>query len=273
MRARLWADNLSLVAKHDPKAVARRYGFATKRGPYLLPDRLFPAIEAWAFAHTLVERSLESLSRAFAVGDSRLAEIPLEMRKPDPVDPSTFRLLLPLLFACSEQAQEVARNRSLSRSENSLHDQHDYFARLAAKLIIWEQLLWHIAADHGGPRSRIPYATTFDALEWFWQPSVHKHGDVQIPCLRCGRLIQPQRMPKDFPQCEHCNKNSNLRKPWPAHAIAPAERGTWLLRCQKPDCTGWYHSRPHRLRCAACPKMSDTSPGERVPLRQPRRPN
>jgi hypothetical protein len=77
----------------------------------------------------------------------------------------------------------------------------------------------------------------------------------------------------------HCNKNSNLRAardldsekdPWPHHAICPVERGTWLLRCQTPDCTKWYVGPPHRLCCDTCPRASDTTPGKRTRLRPPR---
>jgi hypothetical protein len=265
---------VSIAARHDPEAVARHYGVDTERGPYRLLDRLFPPKEAWAFAVTLAERCREPLERAFAATDPRLAEIPWETHAPGNLDFATLDAGLPLLFACSDDAHEAAMKRSLSRLDKSLNDKHDYHARNSAKLILQEQLLWHIAADHGGPCSRIPYATTFHALEWFWEPSVHQAGDLQIPCLRCGELTQPKRRPKDFPQCQHCTKNSNLRKTWPAHAIAPAERGTWLLRCQAPDCNGpgWYLGPPQRLRCDACPKTSDRTRRERIPLRVSRRP-
>jgi hypothetical protein len=274
-RAERWADIWSTLALADPEAVARGYGVDTERGPCRLPDRLFPAREASALALVLANLCLEPLGRAFAARDPRLDDIPWELRTAIVIDPSTFNLALPLLFACSDDAQEVAHNRSLGRLEKNLSDQHAYHTRQAAKLILWEQLLWHIAADHGGPCSRIPYAAAFRALEWFWQPSVHEAGDFEIPCLRCGEVIRPLRRPKDFPQCEHCTKNSNLRKTWPAHAVAPLARGTWFLRCQARvtnDCTTWYFGSKHRLRCYTCPKTSDVSPRKRTPLRQPRPP-
>ena len=266
-QATLRVDALSTLAQRDPEAVARHYGVDTERGPYRLPDRLIPAKEASALAFTLANLSLEPLGRAFAARDRRLDAIPWQLRTAILIDRSTCKLGLPLLFACSDSAQEVARKRSLSRLGKRLKHQHAYHARQAAKLILWEQLLWHIAADHGGPCSSIPYATTFHALEWFWEPSLHATSDFQVPCLRCGALIEPKRPPRDFPQCEHCTKNSNLRKPWPAHAIAPAERGSWLLRCQAQNCTNWYLGTPQRLRCDTCPKTSDTSPHKRKPLR------
>jgi hypothetical protein len=121
------------------------------------------------------------------------------------------------------------------------------FARL-------EITLWSYAAK-GGYVKPPPYAVRYDVARWLWHPSIAG----SIFCLRCGdelRYLRSQRTARDAGGVQRDSRTARCRAcargaedDWPAHALEPHRRGTWLLRCQFSDCTQPFDGRRHALYC------------------------
>jgi hypothetical protein len=44
-------------------------------------------------------------------------------------------------------------------------------------------------------------------------------------------------------------KETQQQRAWPEHAVAPAGRGSWWLKCAHPGCTLTYQARRHSHYC------------------------
>jgi hypothetical protein len=168
---------------------------------------------------------------------------------------------VPLLAACSPESVPAEHNalsfaacwlavRALPRFAQV---RLDFEARLT-RLLAVEHALWQLAAAHGGPSDRIPYALRFRALGWFWAPEAHNPAlDGCALCLRCGELIPPAVTGRPRraspPRCTHCAKDPPSARTWPDHAIAPDGHGTWWLHCQAGSCDGFFVGGRNQFFC------------------------
>jgi hypothetical protein len=116
---------------------------------------------------------------------------------------------------------------------------------LARQLIAQEAGLWEIAAAYGGPSPTLPFAARVRALRWWWEPDSGRQPAETI-CLRCGWEMVTRAMRSGPPFCDHCRKDKTLQR---KNAIAPAERGTWWLRCSAAGCSSAFVGRPQARRC------------------------
>lgn len=115
--------------------------------------------------------------------------------------------------------------------------------------------LWWFAADGGYPDPP-PYVVRYDLARWLWHPSIHG----AIFCLRCGEELHYKRRARtravsnDTPpeitrsaRCPPCSRGPE--NDWPAHALEPYRRGTWLLRCSHPGCREVFVGRRQGRHC------------------------
>jgi hypothetical protein len=126
-----------------------------------------------------------------------------------------------------------------------------------------EAYLWRLARM-GGFSEPPPYAVRYEAARWLWTPAI----PAVAFCLRCGCDLDFERAvrtgaTRDL-RCQRCARG----KPnaWPTNAIAPAEAGTWWLRCHAQDCSRWFVGPTQARRCSRC-KLSRTTPRKRVLLK------
>jgi hypothetical protein len=121
--------------------------------------------------------------------------------------------------------------------------------------------LWQVAGAANGGADTLPFATRIHALRRWWLP---RPGDRQAPlCARCGRTEPAGASHHGAPFCSHCVKDPSLSR---AHAVAPAERGTWWIRCQVAGCRNVFVARAQARRCPRC-RLAQTSPARRRSLR------
>jgi hypothetical protein len=126
------------------------------------------------------------------------------------------------------------------------------YASQQTELIRIEHSLWQLAGQYGGPTQRIPYAYRAVLLFMAWQPAAHEaDGGAWTLCIRCGELLHRSRPFESLPRCPACMKETTRQREWPEHAIAPHDRGTWLLRCQYASCDEVFIGPRHRKRCDA----------------------
>jgi hypothetical protein len=125
------------------------------------------------------------------------------------------------------------------------------FARERTKLIEIEHELWQLAYEAGALSDRIPYAFRLTLLVWTWIPEVHDAPGAHTLCIRCGDLLFRKRLlaTANLPRCTQCMKETPAQREWPAHAMAPHAQGTWLLRCQYPECEMVFEGPRHRKLC------------------------
>jgi hypothetical protein len=195
-----------------------------------------------------------------------------EMTSGIPALPKETPYGIPLLAACSPEtvpaehnALDFAARWRVAREINQLQQvQQDFSARLT-RLIAIEQQLWQLAATHGGPSDRIPYAFRLRALASFWTPNAHAPNLYAYAlCLRCGDLIPPSTTGRPRrespPLCAHCVKDPDSARQWPEHAVAPDGPGTWWLTCAA--CENLFVGRRQARRCPRC-RSSAISPSKR----------
>lgn len=265
MRLREWATKLDAVlvslAEADARGLAR--SILTAGCPPTRQPVARPSADAWRLAYELALSSIEPLALALdelgplTVGNGWQLKPPHELPKET--------LGLPLLAATSTDAVYALTTMQVARTRPSFAPLNANFAVRLSELIAAEDLLWSLAARQGGRSGRIPYAYRFQALEWFWTPSPGPNElDLVTVCLRCGALMVPRRRIASPPRCGACADERN--RAWPSHAIAPAEQGTWWLRCLTEGCRRPpFEARRDRLRCPSC-TSSKTTPSKRRPL-------
>jgi hypothetical protein len=126
-----------------------------------------------------------------------------------------------------------------------------YFGRERTKLVELEHSLWQQTALHGGLQSRIPYGFRQLLLLAAWHPAAHEPPTgAWTLCLRCGELLHRKRRAfSTLPRCPRCMKETPAQREWPPHALAPHGPGTWVLRCQYPECAQAFEGPRHRKLC------------------------
>lgn len=214
-----------------------------------------PSPESAKLACRLAEQSVEPLRRAdlhFTVDNGWRIE------PPQVVEPANLRLPLPLLFSSSCDALEGAWKILVARhAANRFFQLHASFDERLPHLLAAEAHLWEVASAHGGPSPSIPYAYRVQALEWFGQTEIDADGSPQRArgsvsvCIRCGWVLAGSRASSLPPRCIRCAKEPPRARTWPTHAIAPAERGTWWLACQRPPCSMAFVGRAQARYCPA----------------------
>ena len=132
----------------------------------------------------------------------------------------------------------------------------------ANQFLLTEITLWWLAGE-GGFEGAAPYTVRYEAARYLWSPQIAGSAF----CLRCGDPIHYLRAARagarSAPICATCIRGGSFK--WPAHAFAPAERGTWWLRCLAQDCTNPFVGRAQARRCPAC-RTSRRAIGKRRPL-------
>jgi hypothetical protein len=153
------------------------------------------------------------------------------------------------------------------------------FAQNVSLALEREHLLWEWGADPAGEDAGMPYLFRYLAIRAWWTPETHaapRRSDTGAPfktstlCLRCGELVLRGRAASKPPLCPHCSREPPAVRAWPDHAVAPAKRGTWWLRCQRDGCELAFHGRRDRLYCdhhvtsklATAKRLIRTSAGE-----------
>lgn len=93
--------------------------------------------------------------------------------------------------------------------------------------------LWRLAKEGGFPDPP-PYAVRYETARWLWSPAVSGSAF----CLRCGMELWFKRAERREGartlRCGPCSRG--LPSDWPAHALAPHDRGTWWIACQHQGC-------------------------------------
>jgi hypothetical protein len=235
---------------------------AKRRGvlsPFLRTvEEIFPSPAALEAAELLTAQSVEALrepllSRAVAFtvnGKAYATGRPLGWlgghNLLNVIAPLTWHACLPLLIALGDLAiliNDPSRGQPLSIERAR-------YASQQTELIRVEHSLWELAAEHGGPTDRVPYAYRLVLLAMAWRPIAHQaSGGAWTLCVRCGALLHRSRSFSSLPRCGACMKETAKQREWPAHAIAPHSHGTWLLGCQYPGCESVFEGPRHRRRC------------------------
>lgn len=256
-----------LSAETIPK-IASEAGFGGSDRPHRLSGAR-PSTEARHLAHWLAESSLEPLRRAFAAGGATRFGNDWNSSPPHEIRTEWRWLGVPLLAASSAEAIFAALHMFSARGDAPITPVRDNLSARLTDFLMYEDWLWDLAAAHGGPSRRIPYPFAFDALECFWSPAVHILDHAHTLCLRCGLLVLPKKRAPVLspPRCSHCAKEPLVARAWPPHAIAPAERGTWWLRCLAEGCTNAFVGRAQTRRCMGC-RASRITATKRTRLRR-----
>jgi hypothetical protein len=267
MRLRRLADSLDFFFDESSEAqladLAQEVGLADARGPYRLPDPP-PTRESSELAMRLAAESLEPLGRALsALGGLRFGNGWQTRQTLEPLE-GAGSIGLPLLGACSDDAMTaLSRMRVASRIDRFAQVRESLEVRLTRFLAI-EDLLWDLSAERGGPTRPIPYGYRYRAIEWLWCPQAHRHEGAVALCLRCGAVFMPRRPVTALaPLCSHCAKESPRARRPPPHAIEPAERGTWWLRCAANECGNRFVGRAQARWCPPC-RSSRITPRRRM---------
>lgn len=222
-------------------------------------EALLPPADSERAAAILIEQAIEPLREALA--DHALTNGPLvvrmngndyELSEPAPFDRRA--VFAPLTaHVCFKLLDDVASLEIAVHdpSENKpLGIEQAHYARERTKLLEVEHCLWTKAAERGAHSDRIPYASRVLLLLFAWHPSAHEPPGASTVCVRCGDLIYRARSTfSGLPRCPSCMKETAKQRDWPAHAIAPHGRASWLLRCQYPDCELVFEGPRHRKLC------------------------
>jgi hypothetical protein len=255
----------------DLEGYVAELGLAEARGPHRLPLPP-PRAGAVRLAKTFAEQSIQPLSQAF---ESRWAGVTFrggwKGHAPEQLLDGAAGLGLALLGACSEESLAAAACTIVA--VEAYRGNEDPFVKVRSQLrtartqfLLIETSLWDLAARHGGPAPFMPYALRFAAIEWWWAPEAHRAQTAVSLCLRCGSIYVPGRLPRSaLPLCSNCRRTGekDLRQ-WPAHAIAPAERSTWWLRCAASGCTNLFLAHRQARRCPHC-RLELITPTRRHP--------
>jgi hypothetical protein len=256
-----------------------KIGLSGPDGPHRF-DAPPPGQVAVDLAYILARRSLPPLAKAIRSGGGQAAAHNGEwwLREPaTDVLPHESIHGIPLFAACSGESVPPEHNGidwsvrwQVERRLEAFQQIRRHLAARLTELLATEHRLWEIAAAHGGPADRIPYAYRYRALQWFWEPDAHAPGlDAFAVCLRCGELIWPRRTGRPRraspPLCAHCSSEPPGARRWPTHAVAPDGRGTWWLTCLVPGCENVFVGHGQARRCPEC-RSSSTTPSKRRKL-------
>jgi hypothetical protein len=252
------------------KREVEKLGRLNRAGPNPI-DAHAPSREAIDLAYAHARLSLAPLRKAIeglpgrpeADGGDIWLAAPERRTTPGqiPALPAETMWGIPLLAACSPETVPADRSALVRAWRWLVARQHrvfiqvreDFAARLTRFLAL-ETVLWQLAAAHGGPSDRLPYAFRFWALSWFWTPAAHQPGfGACAICIRCGVLIPPTATGRPRrtspPRCTHCAKESPSARAWPERAIAPDGPGEWWLPCQVAGCDKLFAGWRNEPRC------------------------
>jgi hypothetical protein len=267
MRLRSYADDLDLmisrVDDHEIERIAERLGLGTERGPHRLRASS-PSSDSGTQAAIQAAQSIGPLTTALAALGALTFGAGWTTHKPMSETPEGAGIGLPLLGMCSTESVVAATSMLVARQLPKFAPVHTSLDVRLTHFLGFESLLWDLSAEYGGPTPRLPFAYRYRAIEWFWSPDTHRHRDAVAICLRCGDQYHPHRPPKadSEPRCPWCAKEPPKARRWPKHAVAPAERGTWWLRCQAPDCATPFRGRAQARHCREC-STAGTTPSQR----------
>jgi hypothetical protein len=255
-RIRAAADRLDRVLREADDEqldrLTRHPHIGRKRGPHHL-NAIRPTAAAIVLATRLAEQTITPLTAALRGRDHPLV-IGNGWHIGEPVMDigvgADFGI--PLLGACSVEAMIAFSRMRIATEHESFEQVKDDLSIRLTGLIAAEHVLWDLASKHGGPSPTLPYAYRYRALEWLWAPNASRRGDGVGLCLRCGTTIRRKLAPRVDPRCPHCAKESRTARVWPDHAIAPAEQGTWWLRCNTAGCSNAFVSSAQARRCPYC---------------------
>jgi hypothetical protein len=234
------ADQVSITPTPEADALARWLAAAS-----LEPLRRFVGHDDWTIELT-VSRPVEPLRPP--VWGTRLERESVPVRIADiprDRDPVGHFLGLPLTVSLKPGLAARLRDELVARFFPSERPKRSARRILARQLIAQEAMLWDFAAARGGPSRTLPFATRVRALRWWWEPEPGRQPAETI-CLRCGWVMVTRAIRTGPPFCDHCVKDKTLER---NNAIAPAERGTWWLRCSAAGCSNAFVARPQARRC------------------------
>lgn len=261
-RLRVNADDPQAIAleRSMNQAIAKNHPVPEPFQGASLPDLLPPA-DALTMAAIQVKHSIEPLRHAITdlVATKgpvtvRFFDNDYELTAPDSYEADPFTLAAPLTrHSCPGLVTTTAQMLYLvfdPGDHKPLAVEQARYARERASIIQFESWLWQQAEEYGGPTNLIPYATRVLMLLTFWHPSAHEPPGAWTVCVRCGVLLhRKKRSFTTTPRCAACMKETPSQRRWPAHAMAPHGRGTWLLRCQYPECDIVFEGPRHRKLC------------------------
>jgi hypothetical protein len=233
---------------------------------------------AFAAADGLREASIEPLRNAISSSSPVFIVGGQEFRPHEPlrlfgghtltsiIAPLTWQFCLQLLIALGELTILI----NDPSQGTPLGIERAQYASEQSELLRVEHSLWQLAAEYGGPTDRIPHAHRLVLLLMAWDPVAHEAmGGAWTLCVRCGQLLHRKRnSAKALPRCAACMKESPRQRDWPVHAVAPHGRGTWLLRCQHPECEIVFEGPRHRKYCPEH-VLSKLAPKHRLPSKPP----
>jgi hypothetical protein len=248
----------------------RKLEFVSERIPVTLTPAIDPGIEALGFP----KPSAEAMTLSYALARGALPTLAAEidrygttvrfasgdepMLAPSEVPRRYAHVGLPLYGATSppHRAENVLRQIAARSTSKGFVTRRDWLAKELNKLMASEHALWVLARE-----PRIPYGFAFLALVWLGR-GVYERGTQErvLPCLQCGALIRPQRTTKRLPRCASCETKAARTAAWPDHAVMPAHRGDWWLKCLHPGCTKVFAGRRQAL---FCPPQPPAWPGHR----------
>jgi hypothetical protein len=226
------------------------------------PSDLLPPQSSVIIASALVEQALGPLAngiRAHVAAHGPLVIDTLEgheyvAREVSAYDRRLEALMFPLtVHVCLDFVRAISDLRVTvfdPGKDAPLAVERGHYARERTKLIRAEHRLWELAGSYGALSDRIPYATRVLLLIVSWIPEAHEPPGAYTLCLRCGGLLfRRRRTFSTLPRCATCMKETPSQREWPPHAMAPDDVGTWLLRCQYPDCDLIFNGPRHRKLC------------------------
>jgi hypothetical protein len=262
--------------------MARHFGLTDEAGRYG-PDEyvsVVPPREADVLARHLVAIALSALPitvakeansiPAIEVADVVDAEVkPPRVRRgrlqlradqvPSEPDPDAYLLGLALSLSAVPDLLDPAHALLVRRLTPQLNPEREVRRPLGMMLVVREAHLWELTAKYGGLSSTIPYALRVRALRWWWEP---QHGRTPRPtlCIRCGQVELASAFRTGPPFCRRCLDKKALTHP---RAIAPAEAGTWWLRCAHEGCSKAFVARAQARYCPEH-RYSRISPRQRA---------
>lgn len=246
------------------------------RFPWLKPSDFIPEERALEAADGFRESAAEALQKAINGRPLVLSanEREYAARRPLPwVGHNLLNIIAPLTWhVCLELLVNLGNLTILINDPSSgapLRIERARYASQRSELMRVEHSLWKLASEHGGSTNRIPFSYRSVLLLMAWDPAAHEAPDGGwTVCLRCGELLHRKRAFSELPRCAACMKETPKQREWPPHAVAPHQRGTWLLECQYPDCETVFEGPRHRKLCDSH-TSSSLAPRHRHDTRKP----
>jgi hypothetical protein len=232
-------ERLEKALFKNPKGLARAARLDSRFGPctfqLAVPSRAADELALGALGDALPR--LEAEYPLLGLSDYRTGQAieegffwPIEL--PPRFDGAAAGIGLPIVGAfCATAGAELVRVLPAAHLKNFAAE-HPRLRQLLTLFILVEQQQWEMA------QITMPYSFRYRLMSWVWDRRAHRHQLAYAICLRCGSLLARSREPPtSHPLCSACAKESPAAREWPTHAVAPAERGTWWLRCDYAGCT------------------------------------